>query len=173
MRFRIHYYPETVITTMSYLLVFPLFLFFWILFSGLFDLWHFGLGLISCGLVLYLCRPLMPDKWKIRDFIIPLRFLRYLPWLMYQIILANIYMVKVVLHPRMRDVIFPHVVKFNTRLKGDLSITTFANSITLTPGTITIKVEDNVFYVHAIDEKVAASLPGDMERKVGQIFKGA
>jgi multicomponent Na+:H+ antiporter subunit E len=92
---------------------------------------------------------------------------------MYQIILANIYMVKVVLHPRMRDVIFPHVVKFNTRLKGDLSITTFANSITLTPGTITIKVEDNVFYVHAIDEKVAASLPGDMERKVGQIFKGA
>lgn len=100
-----------------------------------------------------------------------LRFLSYIPWLLWEIFLANIYMIYIVLHPRMREIIYPHVVKFKTRLKSDLGLTTFANSITLTPGTITIAIEKDVFYVHAINEKVARSLPGTMEKKVKNIFE--
>ena len=139
--------------------------------SGLFDLWHFGLGIISCALVAYMSHDLLFTDKKVsgkgREI---MRLVTYLPWLLYQIYLANIYVVKLALHPRMQDRIYPHIVKFRTTLKKDLAVFTFANSITLTPGTITVLVEDDCFYVHAIDIGVAESLPGDMEKRSGHIF---
>jgi len=156
---------------MSFVITFILLLLFWIFMSGLFDLWHFGLGIISCALVAYMSNDLLfTDKQvsgKGREVI---RLIKNLPWLLYQIYLANIYVVKLALSPRMSDRIYPHIVKFRTKLKKDLSIFTFANSITLTPGTITVLVENDCFYVHAIDQPVAESLPGDMETRVGHIF---
>ena len=156
---------------MSFVITFILLLLFWIFMSGLFDLWHFGLGIISCALVAYMSNDLLfTDKQvsgKGREVI---RLIKYLPWLLYQIYLANIYVVKLALSPRMSDRIYPHIVKFRTKLKKDLSVFTFANSITLTPGTITVLVENDCFYVHAIDKPVAESLPGDMETRVGHIF---
>jgi multicomponent Na+:H+ antiporter subunit E len=156
---------------MSFIITFILLLVFWIFMSGLFDQWHFGLGLISCALVAYMSNDLLfTDKQvygKDREII---RLIKYLPWLLYQIYLANIYVVKIALHPRMQDRIYPHIVKFRTKLQKDLSVFTFANSITLTPGTITVLVEDDCFYVHAIDIGVAESLPGEMETRVGHIF---
>ena len=156
---------------MRFTITFLILLAFWTFMSGLFDIWHFGLGVISCALVAYMSNDLLftskPSKEKLREAI---RFVRYFPWLLYQIILANIYVVKLALHPNMKRMIYPHIVKFRTKLKKDLSIVTFANSITLTPGTITVLVEDDYFYVHAIDMRVAESLPGDMEKRVGQIY---
>ena len=138
---------------MSFAITFILLLVFWIFMSGLFDLWHFGLGIISCALVAYMSNDLLfTDKQvsgKGREVI---RLIKYLPWLLYQIYLANIYVVKLALSPRMSDRIYPHIVKFRTTLKKDLSVFTFANSITLTPGTITVLVENDCFYVHAIDK---------------------
>ncbi|MCX7981997.1 MAG: Na+/H+ antiporter subunit E [Syntrophales bacterium] len=156
---------------MIYILLFIFLLLFWVIFSGLFDAWHLGLGIVSCGIVTWLCRGLLPKKLIIRDLLIIPRFLIYIPWLLWQIVLANIYMIYIVFHPRMRDIIFPHVVKFRSQLKGDLGLTTFANSITLTPGTITIAIDRETFYVHAINEKVAQSLPGEMEKRVKKIFR--
>ena len=156
---------------MSFAITFILLLIFWIFMSGLFDLWHFGLGIISCALVAYMSHDLLfTDKQvsgKGREI---MRLVTYLPWLLYQIYLANIYVVKLALHPRMQDRIYPHIVKFRTTLKKDLAVFTFANSITLTPGTITVLIEDDCFYVHAIDIGVAESLPGDMEKRAGHIF---
>ena len=52
-----------------------------------------------------------------------------------------------------------------------MALTTFANSITLTPGTITIYATDyGEFHVHAIDAKSGDSLPGDMERRIARVF---
>jgi multicomponent Na+:H+ antiporter subunit E len=144
---------------------------FWIFMSGLFDPWHFGLGLASCALVSYMSHDLLFPDFNTRVKAVEIRrFIQYLPWLLYQIYLANIYVVKLALSPRMSDKIYPHVVKFKTRLKQDLSQVVFADSITLTPGTITVLLEDDTFYVHAIDTGVAESLPGDMEARVGHIF---
>ena len=156
---------------MSFAVTFILLLLFWIFMSGLFDLWHFGLGIIYCALVAYMSNDLLFTNRQVtgkgREIV---RLVAYIPWLLYQIYLANIYVVKLALHPRMQDRIYPHIVKFRTKLKKDLSVFTFANSITLTPGTITVLVEDDFFYVHAIDLPVAESLPGDMETRVGHVF---
>jgi multicomponent Na+:H+ antiporter subunit E len=46
-----------------------------------------------------------------------------------------------------------------------------ANSITLTPGTITIRIEDDIFYVHAINRKAAEGLPGEMEDRLARVFE--
>ena len=46
-----------------------------------------------------------------------------------------------------------------------------ANSITLTPGTITLLIKDDYFFVHAINKKVAKSLPGTMEQRIAKVFR--
>lgn len=139
--------------------------------SGFFDLWHFPLGIIACGLVAYMSHDLLFKDIRSKDkHIEVVRFIRYLPWLFYQIVLANLHVAYLALHPNMPNLIDPHIIKFKTKLKKDISLVTFANSITLTPGTITVLIKEGHYYVHAIDRFVAESLPGDMEKRVGHIF---
>lgn len=156
---------------MAFIVTFFILLTFWIFMSGFFDLWHFPLGIISCALVAYLSHDFLfkdiRSKDKSREVI---RFIKYLPWLFYQIVIANIHVAYLALHPNMSRLIDPHIIKFKTRLKKDLSLVTFANSITLTPGTITVLIKEEYYYVHAIGRYVAESLPGDMEKRVGHIF---
>ena len=156
---------------MSMIITFIILVVFWIFMSGLLDPWHFGLGLLSCALVSYMSHDLLFQDFTLRPKLTEYRrFIQYLPWLFYQIFLANVYVVKLALSPRMKDKIYPHVVKFKTRLKNELALVVFADSITLTPGTITVLLEDDIFYVHAIDIGVTESLPGEMEERVGHIF---
>ena len=76
-----------------------------------------------------------------------------------------------VFHPKMLDLIDPKIIEFDSRLISDISRTTFANSITLTPGTITVNVSVlGKFTVHCIDEESGRSLPGDMEARVAKVF---
>jgi multicomponent Na+:H+ antiporter subunit E len=67
----------------------------------------------------------------------------------------------------------PSLITFPTKLKKGISLLTFANSITLTPGTITADIRGGGFYVvHALDRKVADDLlTGEMEDKVAHIFE--
>jgi multicomponent Na+:H+ antiporter subunit E len=102
-----------------------------------------------------------------------IRFMLYVPWLVYQIILANLDVAKRVLHPSMP--IDPIVISFPSKLKSDLSMTTLGNSITLTPGTITVDIdEDGTFYVHCLAKEHAEPLlektPCEMAERVGYIF---
>ena len=156
---------------MAFTVTFFILLIFWILMSGLFDLWHFPLGIIACALVAYMSHDFLfkDNKFKNKHLEV-IRFLKYLPWLFYQIVLANLYVAYLALHPNMARLIDPHIIRFKTRLKKDMSLVTFANSITLTPGTITVLIEGEYFYVHAIGYYVAEALPGEMEKKAGHIF---
>jgi multicomponent Na+:H+ antiporter subunit E len=158
---------------MKYIVTFIIFFTFWVIWSGLFDAWHLSLGVISCILVTYVSHDLLFGKEKLstKDIPIAIRFIKYIPWLFYQVVLSNIHVAKLALHPRMKDIIDPHIIRFKTKLKGDLSLVTFANSITLTPGTITVLIREEFFFVHAIDTFVAESLPGEMEDRVNHIFK--
>jgi multicomponent Na+:H+ antiporter subunit E len=93
------------------------------------------------------------------------------PWLLYQIFLANLHVMKLVFHPRVHEVIRPKIITFNSRLTSEMSRFVFANSITLTPGTITVYVSIMGKYsVHAIDDASAEALPGEMEARVASIF---
>lgn len=105
----------------------------------------------------------MPGEW--------LRFIRYTPWLIYQVFLANFHLLYLIFHPRMHDLIEPKIFNFQSKLRSDISLVTLANSITLTPGTITVYVSsDGEFSVHAIDEISRQGLPGEMEARVARVF---
>ena len=98
-------------------------------------------------------------------------FVVYLPWLFYQIMLANLQVAYIVLHPRMIELIDPHVFRFKTRLKRPISKVTFAQSITLTPGTITVSIHDDEFSVYALTRSASDSLPGEMEGRVARALE--
>jgi multicomponent Na+:H+ antiporter subunit E len=144
----------------------------WILLSGKFHVLQLVLGLISCALVAYFSSDLLFPEGKPEKLLLSVwRFLTYVPWLLYQIWLANLHLLYLTFHPRMIELIDPQIVRFQSKLAKDLSLVTFANSITLTPGTITVSVSvDGDFKVHAIDKISAEALPGEMEARVARAF---
>jgi multicomponent Na+:H+ antiporter subunit E len=144
----------------------------WVLLSGKFDPFHLSLGLISCGIVSFLSSDLLFASPKPRGLLGQwVRFIGYIPWLMLEIIKANLHVTYLVFHPRMMELIDPRIVKFRSRLKSDVALVTFANSITLTPGTITVYVSiDGDFKVHAIDKASGDPLPGEMEAHIAKAF---
>ena len=160
------------LTFFSFFLTFIIMICFWLLFSGRFDLFHISLGVVSCLIVsIFSSRLLFPDTLSFGLFKCWLKFAVYLPWLFYQIFLSNLYVLYLTFHPRMMDLINPKIIKFDSRLKSDVSRTTFANSITLTPGTITIHAGVmGAFVVHCIDDKSGRDLPGEMEKKIAKVF---
>ncbi len=89
----------------------------------------------------------------------------YFPWLLWEIVKANIDIAKVIVQAKMP--IHPQVMDLTAGQKSDAGLVTYANSITLTPGTVTIGVEANAFLVHALTDDAAAGLAsGDMDRRV-------
>ncbi|OGW16572.1 MAG: hypothetical protein A3G93_13960 [Nitrospinae bacterium RIFCSPLOWO2_12_FULL_45_22] len=154
---------------MSFLITFIHLYVFWILLSGHFDIFHLSLGVICCALVAYGTHDLVLEGLPIDMHTEVIRFIKYLPWLVYQIILANIHVAYLALSPKMP--IEPRIIKIKTKLKRDLALVTFANSITLTPGTITVDIKEGVYDVHALSEKVSEDLlSGEMENRVAHIF---
>jgi multicomponent Na+:H+ antiporter subunit E len=65
----------------------------------------------------------------------------------------------------------PRIIPYQTKLTNGLALVTFANSITLTPGTITVYISlKGDFKVHAIDKASGEPLPGEMEAKIAKVF---
>jgi multicomponent Na+:H+ antiporter subunit E len=157
---------------MRYIYTFLIMFGFWILLSGKFDLFHLTLGVLSSALVSFLSTDiLMRDNRKHDRLGITFRFICYIPWLLSQIVLSTLHVTYLALHPKMTERIDPTIVTFKTKLQTTIAQVALANSITLTPGTITIRIEDGVFYVHAISRKAAAGLPGEMEDRLARVFE--
>lgn len=155
-----------------YIVTFFIMFVIWIVFSGKFDPFHLSLGIISSLIVSLLSADLLFTGDRIRKMpSLYSEFIKYMPWLIYQIILANFHVMKVVLHPKMMDLIDPQIITFKSSLEDEVALVTFANSITLTPGTITVSVSNlREFSVHALDSHSGDPLPGEMEERVGRIF---
>ena len=156
----------------SFFLTFVVFFAVWLVFSGRFDGFHLMLGGISCAIVALLSADLLfPSSVNRRLPLFWFRFVGYIPWLLYQIFRANLHVMYLVFHPRMMELIDPHIIEFNSKLTSDISRTTFANSITLTPGTITVNVTAlGKFSVHCIDSESGKPLPGEMEARIAKVF---
>lgn len=157
----------------NFIATFFLLFVFWVLLSGKFDLFHLTMGVICSVVIAHLTHDLLLANVRVGETrVIVRRFITYIPWLIYQIILSNIHVAYLALSPRMP--IDPHVLRFSTKLESDISWVTLANSITLTPGTITMDIKDGEFFVHALDKKVADDLhAGEMEDRVAHIFMEA
>ena len=131
------------------------------------------MGLISSALVAAISGDLMFGSRQPKGvFSLWLRLAGYVPWLIVQIFAANLHVMVLVFHPRMMELINPKIIKFDSRLKGDYARMLLANSITLTPGTITVDVTAlGRFSVHCIDNPSGQALPGKMETKIAAVFR--
>lgn len=154
-------------------LVFFLLLVTWVIFSGLFDPFHLTLGAVSCALVTWMSSHMLFED---RTRSVPgragelFRLMRYLAWLLWQIVLANLHILRLALSPSGTREVVPRIVCFRTGLQSDFTRFLLAQSITLTPGTVTVKIEGDEFVIHAISQIAADGLDGSMERRIAAIF---
>ncbi len=134
---------------------------FWLALSGHYTplLLSFGVG--SCVLVVYLAHRMETVDREGVPLHVAGRFLAYLPWLMKEVLVANVEVARVILHPRLP--ISPRIVVFHGSQTTDLGRAIYANSITLTPGTITTGVTGQEFQIHALR---AADLETDEEQQM-------
>lgn len=151
------------------LAVFLILFAFWLVFSGHYDTLHLSLGLVCTSLVaVFSYDLLLPDVTFPTKLLSSWRFLQYIPWLFYRIVLANLHVVYLIFRP---GEIRPRLIRFKTSLTGDLSRVTLGNSITLTPGTLTLDIDAGEFYVHVLSDKAAEYVvTGEMERRVAHVF---
>ena len=159
---------------MYQVLVFFLLLLTWVIFSGLIDPFHLSLGVISCLLVTWMSSSMLfanrADGIGIRARQ-AIMLLGYLLWLLWQIVLANVHILKLALNPAGLEEVRPRVVRFRTGLRTDFGKFVLAQSITLTPGTVTIKIIGDEFVIHAISKFAADGLDGAMEARIAAIFE--
>ena len=95
----------------------------------------------------------------------------YAFWLTWEIIKANIDVARRILDPRLP--ISPNMLRVKVTQETDLGLVSYANSITLTPGTVTVGVEGDSILVHALTKEAAEALAeGEMDRRVTKIEKG-
>jgi multicomponent Na+:H+ antiporter subunit E len=127
----------------------------WPVVDGHLDMQVVIAGLIAAAMVSLLFHDILPKEHHV--FISPVRifwFILYIPVFFYYVMIANLDVVYRALHPQMP--IKPGIVKIKTRLKTESGITALANSITLTPGTLTVDLtNDGYLYVHWINVKSA------------------
>lgn len=157
----------------SFVLRFLLLFVTWLILSGMFDAFHMTLGAFCSAFVTWLSADIFPPE--VRRF----RKLRalwlltlYIPWLVWEIAKSNMRMLRLVFDPKVNDKICPRIFTFKTGLRTKLALTFLANSITMTPGTITVSIDERGYVsVHAIDEESATGVPGAMETKIKAIFE--
>jgi multicomponent Na+:H+ antiporter subunit E len=145
----------------------------WLILSGHYDLLHIIYGLISVASVVWLNKrlrifPLAEDRCGEKPILLS-RLWGYLPWLLWQIVVSGVYVAGVIIKPHPR--LAPRIVRFTSRQPGDIARVILGNSITLTPGTITLGINGDLFTVHALTADTAAGLlSGDMENRVARLY---
>ncbi len=142
----------------------------WPFIDGRVDVQSMVAGVIASVMAAFLFHEMLPKEHHV--FISPVRifwFLVYVPVFSYYLVKANIDVLYRALHPKMP--IRPGIVKIKTNLKTASGITALANSITLTPGTMTVDLTDDGFlYIHWI--YVKSDDVEDATKIISQTFEG-
>ena len=146
----------------SFILFFILFS-LWLLMSGHYNFLIVGLGIISCVFCVYVAkRGKLIDDEGLPIFFIP-RLLNYLIWLFKEILKSNLSTAKVIINGKVE----PETFTVKTSQVTDVAKVTYANSITLTPGTVTTKIQKGVFEVHALNSDFGNDVrTSEMDKKV-------
>jgi multicomponent Na+:H+ antiporter subunit E len=137
----------------------------WLVLSGHWDVMHLLFGATASALVAWLNHDDEPVSGLVRA--LP-RLAWYVPWLLVEIARANLAVVRIVLDPRLP--MDPVVVRFRLPVRSDLAVTMLANSITLTPGTITLDVEGDEMVVHALTPVSREDLEVTFGGRVARVF---
>ncbi len=150
------------------LLLFLALIVFWVILTASLALHELVLGAVCCALVAAVTVSLLGQALDRR--ITPAVILRlplFLVRLVWEIIKANYDVMKIILNPRLP--IDPRIVEYRTYLPDDLPRTVFSDSITLTPGTVTVELKDDVLNVHCLCPYHEEGLAG-LERLVAWLF---
>jgi len=139
---------------------------FWLLLSG-----HRTPFLVTAGLLSALAVAWFAHRMDLVDHeghpvhLAPRALLRYWPWLIGQIVRSAWAVTRIILDPLLP--ISPTLVRVKASQVTDIGHVTFANSITLTPGTVALEVDAGEILVHALTRETAAELAGgEMDRRV-------
>ncbi len=136
----------------------------WLVLSGQFKPLFLGFGLASVWLVVWLggrMQVIHPESHPVRYLA---RIVRYWMWLLIEIIRSNVEVTRAIFRPAS---ISPRVIKVSASQSNDLDRVIHANSITLTPGTVSLELHPDSIDVHALTEASAeALLSGTFDRKI-------
>lgn len=136
----------------------------WVLLSGKFDALHLGLGVVGSLLI---AASLYPPR-EGRPFPL-MRFLAYVPWQLWQVVISNVRVTKVALSPRSK--IRPSFIERDPMVRSEQAMTLLGCGITLTPGTLTVEMEAGHCLVHALDDVSASDIERDvMAKRVAAVF---
>ena len=147
---------------------------FWIAMSGFLDAVHLAMGVVSVIGVMMLNHKLKQNQFFDDDMknLDELRFGRavyYFFWLFYQVLVAGFHVLFVIMRPSLP--IKPTLVTFKADLPSSHARMILGNSITLTPGTLTVDIEDDLFTIHALDSNSYSGIEDDsMPRQVLSLF---
>ena len=136
----------------------------WLLLSGIYQPLLIGLGIASCALVVFLAHRMEVIDQEGHPVHLSWRAPGYWVWLTVEVIKANVDVARRIVDPSRG--ISPTMIKVPTSQRTDLGRVIYANSITLTPGTISVIVDDDSITVHALSHEGAADLEGgEMDRR--------
>ena len=140
----------------------------WLLWSGHYTPLLISLGVLSCLLVVAISHRMRVVDAEAHPVDIAGRFLLYLPWLLWAIVKANLDVARRILDFRLP--ISPRLIRVKASQKSDLGQVIYANSITLTPGTVSVDLEKGEILVHALTRECAEDLQtGEMDRRVAAL----
>ncbi len=140
----------------------------WLLWSGHTEPLIISFGLASCALTVWLTMRMYRRGDIHPTYSLGLRPLAYVPWLLWEIVKSNLDVARVVLSPKMP--ISPRLIRVLSSQRTESGQAIFANSITLTPGTITLDLREGEALVHALTAEAAEGLQsGEMNRRVAAL----
>ncbi|MEQ9144953.1 MAG: Na+/H+ antiporter subunit E [Parvibaculaceae bacterium] len=141
----------------------------WLLLSGFYDnTLLLGFGVVSCLVCVYIAARMEVVDHESVPLQLKLGVIGYIAWLTREIGKANWAVTRVILSPRMP--LRQRMIHVPATQQTDVGRVTFANSITLTPGTITVETEQNSFLVHALtDEAADQAALADMGARVSSV----
>ncbi|MCH7225606.1 Na+/H+ antiporter subunit E [Haloferula sp. A504] len=140
----------------------------WVILSGKFDAFHLGCGVVTVGALIWMHRALEPFRPHGSGEIRLRRLVPYMFWLAKEMLVAAVHVAIVILRPKGR--LDPRLIRFESEQPTLLNAVIFGHSITLTPGTITLDLEDDRYLVHALTPGVARDvIEGSMHRRVARL----
>ena len=140
----------------------------WVLWSGFFKPLLLALGAFSTVLVVFLAYRMRLFDTAVFEWRFLLRLLRYWGWLAKEVLRSSLEVSRIVLSPRLP--ISPTVAEFDSRCSNETDQAILGNSITLTPGTLTLQIRDGHFVVHSLTESCAREIVGgEMDRRVAAL----
>lgn len=148
-----------------FILTFAVLFGLWLLLSGKFDALHMGWGAFGAGVLAWLSSKRCPTV------VFPyVRFFLFIPWHLGQILISNLRVVRLVLKPKLplqsRMMVYEH------GLTNQRAMTLLGCAVSLTPGTLTVDIDDKQMIIHALDEASANDIQNHvMSQRVKGVFR--